>query len=82
MALVVFLADGVTICRSTGYSPFSMAHGVEAVFPLDIGEDHLLPPLAMPASTESLIGNRAQQLLKHPQDLCDMAPRVLKAHKL
>src|SRR6266481_6028297 len=83
MAPVVFWADHVTIRRSTGYSPFFMAHGVEAVLPLDIAEaTYLLPPREVPMSTESLIAHRAQQLLKCPEDLQDMADRVLKARKL
>ena len=60
-----------------------MAHGVEAVLPLDIAEaTYLLPPQEVPMSTESLIARCAQQLLKRPEDLRDMADRVLKARKL
>src|SRR5882724_5827057 len=59
-----------------------MAHGVEAVLPLDIGEaTYLLPPLDFPASTEDLIVHCAQQLQKRPEDLCEMSARVLKARK-
>src|SRR6266481_2794580 len=83
MALVVFWADRVTIHWSTGYLPFFMVHGVEAVLPLDIAEaTYLLPPREVPMSTESLIARRTQQLLKRPEDLRDMADRVLKARKL
>src|SRR6266481_6385234 len=83
MALVVFWADHVTIHQSTSYSPFFMAHGVEAVLPLDIAEaTYLLPPREVPMSTESLIAHHAQQLLKHPEDLRDMANWILKARKL
>src|SRR6266481_4808767 len=83
MAPVVFWADRVTICRSTGYSPFFVAHGVEAVLPFDVVEaTYLLPPLEVPTSTECLIAHHAQQLLKQPEDLRDMADRVLKAHKI
>src|SRR5882724_9930865 len=46
MAPLMFWADWVTICQSTGYSLFLMAHGVEAVLPFDIAEaTYLLPPL-------------------------------------
>jgi len=39
-----------------GYSPYFMAHSVEAVLPLDITETtYLLPPLDVPASTKDLI---------------------------
>ena len=59
-----------------------MAHGVEAVLPLDIAEAmYLLPPLNVPASTKDLIVHCAQQLQKRPEDLCEMSARVLKARK-
>ena len=77
MAPMVFWADQVTICRSTGYSPFFIAHGVEAVLPFDIAEaTYLLPPVEVPTSTESLIACHTLQLLKRPEDLRDMADRV------
>src|SRR6266481_9702144 len=83
MAPLVFWADRVTIHWATGYSPFFMAHGVEAVLPFDIAEaTYLLPPLDVPASTETLIAHHTLQLLKHPEDLRDMASWVFKAHKL
>jgi len=59
-----------------------MAHGVEAVLPLDIAEaTYLLPPLDVPTSTEDLIVHCAQQLQKRPEDLREMSARVLKARK-
>ena len=83
MAPAVFWADHVTICQLTSYSPFFIAHGVEAVLPLDIAEaTYLLPPCEVPMSTESLIACRTQQLLKCPEDLQDMADWVLKARKV
>src|SRR5882724_6578482 len=83
MAHSVFWFDHVTICQLTGYSPFFMAHSVEVVLPFDIVEaTYLLPPLDTPASAEDLIAHCAQQLLKWPEDLCDMADQVLKARKL
>ena len=79
----MFWAYCVIISWLTGYSPFFMAHGIEAVLPFDISEaTYLLPPLNAHASTEDLIAHHAQQLLKWPEDLHDMADRVLKAHKL
>jgi hypothetical protein len=70
----VFWAEQVTIRKSLGFSPFYMAHGVEAILPFDIAEaTYLLPPLAVPASTESLIAYRTRQLQKCPEDLADMA---------
>jgi len=47
-----------------------MAHGIEAVLPLDIAEaTYLLPPLNAPASTKDLIVYCAQQLQKRLEDL-------------
>ena len=55
-----------------------MAHGVEAVLPLDIAEaTYLLPPLNVPGSTEDLIAHCAQHLQKKLEDLHDMLARVL-----
>src|SRR6266481_9223895 len=83
MAPLVFWADRVTIRQVTGYSPFFMAHGVEAVLPFNIAEaTYLLPPLDVPASTKTLIAHCTLQLLKHPEDLRDMASQVFKARKL
>jgi len=43
-----------------------MAHGVEAVLPLDIVEaTYLLPPFNVPTSTKDLIAHHAQQLQKY-----------------
>ena len=51
--------------------------------PFDIAEaTYLLPPLDLPTSTETLIAYRATQLLKHPEDLCDMATHILRARKI
>jgi len=59
-----------------------MAHGIEAVLPLDIAEaTYLLPPLNAPTSTQDLIAYHAQQLQKHLEDLLEMSVRVLKARK-
>src|SRR5882724_9400836 len=59
-----------------------MAHGVEAVLPLDIVEaTYLLPPLDVPTSTDDLIAHHSQQLQKIPENLLEMSARVLKARK-
>jgi len=61
LAPSVFWADCVTICWSTGYSPFFMAHRVEAVLLFDITEaTYLLLPLDTPTSTEDLSAHCAQ----------------------
>ena len=70
-------------CGSTGYSHFFMAHGVEAVLPFNIAEaTYLLPPLDLPTLTETLSAYCVTQLLKHPEDLHDMAGRILCAQKI
>ena len=80
---LAFWADRVAIRQSTSYSPFFMAHGVEAVLPFDIAEaTYLLPPLDLPTSTETLIAYRATQLLKCLEDLRDMASCILRAQKI
>src|SRR5882724_1308707 len=82
MAPLIFWANRVIICQSIGYSPFFVAHGIEAVLPLDIGEaTYLLPPLNAPASTKDLIAYHTQQLQKGLEDLLEMLARVLKARK-
>ena len=59
-----------------------MAHGVEAVPPLDIVEAiYLLPPLNVPTSTEDLIAHHAQQLQKTLEDIHDMSARVLNGQE-
>jgi len=79
----MFWANHVTICQSTSYSPFFMAHSVEVVLLFDIAEaTYLLPPLEAPALTKDLIAHCAQQLLKWLEDLHDMVDWVLKAHNL
>jgi len=50
-----------------------MAHGIEAVLPLDIAEATYLLPLDVPTSTQGLLAHRTQQLLKFLEDLHDMA---------
>ena len=67
----VFWAERITILRSTGLSPYFMAHGVEPLFPFDLAEaTFLVPPLdADSSSTSDLIAWRAHQLQKHQEDL-------------
>jgi hypothetical protein len=66
----VFWAERVTIRRSTGYSPFYMAHGVHPVLPFDLLEaTYLAPPQDFGMTTEDLVSLRARQLAKRPEDL-------------
>ncbi|TDL20504.1 hypothetical protein BD410DRAFT_700323, partial [Rickenella mellea] len=59
----VFWADRVTIRRSTGHSPFFMAHGVEPLLPFDIVHaTYLVPLLSTPLTTVDLLALRARAL--------------------
>jgi hypothetical protein len=73
-------ADRVTTRKSTGYSPFYMAHGIEPVLPFNLAEaTYLIPQLNAGIPTSELVALRAQQLLKRPADLALVHDRVLKA---
>jgi hypothetical protein len=54
----IFWADRVTTRRSTGHSPYFMAHGVEPILPLDITEaTFLLPDISSSLDTCSCRSN-------------------------
>lgn len=77
VAHFVFWAERATIRRTIGYSPYFMAHGVEAILPLDISEaTYLLPAIETTLSTTELIMMRARQLQKRPDDLEAMREKV------
>jgi len=70
VAPFAFWADHATTRRSTGHSPFFMAHGVEPILPFDIIQaTFLVPDLTQPLSTEDLLATHARQLQKRPTDL-------------
>jgi len=76
----VFWADRATIRKSTGYSPFYMAHGVEPLLPFDITlATFLVPNLTKPLSTTDLIAIHARQLEMREDDLASIRDNVLKA---
>jgi hypothetical protein len=80
VASSVFWAERVTIQKSTGYSPFYLAHGVEPLFPFNLAEaTYLAPNSADLLMTEELIAQRAIMLQKRPQDLERVRNQVLKA---
>ena len=80
VAPAVFWAERVTIQKSTGYSPYYLAHGVEPLLPFDLAEGtYLAPDFDGIMSTEDLIALRARMLLKCPQDLARVREKVLKA---
>ncbi len=76
----MFWAERVSIQKSTGYSPYYLAHGIEPLFPFDLAEaTYLAPPLTKPIPTVDLIAYRAIQLQKRPGNLIQVKQRLLKA---
>lgn len=72
-APTVFWAKQVSIQKSTGYSPYYIAHGIELLLPFDLAEaTYLTPSLTKPLPTEDLIAACAIQLCKQPQDLTEV----------
>jgi hypothetical protein len=71
-------ADRTTTHKSTGHSPFYMAHGVEPILPFDlIQATFLVPNLTSPLLTVELLATRARQLQKRPADLMSIQDRIL-----
>ena len=76
----VFWAERVTIQKSTGYSPYYLAHGVEPILPFDLAEaTYLAPKMDSLLNMTDLISERAKMLQKRPQDLIRVQKQVLKA---
>ena len=75
----VIWAERVTIQRSTGYSPYRIAHGTEPLFPFDLAEATYLAPPLDSMDTVDLLAVRARQLQKREEDLRMVEERVLKA---
>jgi hypothetical protein len=60
MALSVFWADCITTCKSTGHSPFYMAHDIEPILPFNLTlATFLVPSLCCPLLTNELLMARA-----------------------
>jgi transposase InsO family protein len=79
-APAVFWAERISIQRSTGYSPYRMVHGIDPVLPFDITEATFLGSLPSDSlSRAELIAFRARQLEKRPEDLADIAGKVIAA---
>ena len=79
---LVLWAERATIRRSTGYSPYYMAHGIHPLLPFDITEaTYLAPTQDFGMSTEDLIALRARQLAKRPEEIEDMRKRVTDARQ-
>ena len=80
LAPLVFWADRVTIRKSTGYSPFYMAHGIEPILPFDLTlTTFLVPDLCQPLSTADLLATRARQLAMRQTDLDQIHDHILKS---
>lgn len=76
----VFWADHATIRRSTGHSPFYMAHGVEPLLLFDITLTmFLVPDLTKPLDTADLIATCTHQLKMCKEDLNAIHNNVLKS---
>lgn len=76
----VFWAERVSIQKSTGYSPYYLAHGVEPLFPFDIVEaTYMVNITGEKWTTEELIATRALQLMKRPEELAKLKTKVYEA---
>ena len=61
----VFWADHITTRKSTGYSPYYMAHSIEPLLPFDISEATFMSPeVSHCLETHKLIAIHARQLAK------------------
>ncbi|RXW12346.1 hypothetical protein EST38_g13510 [Candolleomyces aberdarensis] len=80
VAASVFWAERVTIQKSTGYSPYYIAHGIEPIFPFDLAEATLIAPrVTSTMSTGDLIAYRAIQLQRRQEDLDKVKASLHKA---
>jgi hypothetical protein len=81
-AHLVFWAERVTIQRSTGLSPYFMAHGIELLFPFDLTEATFLVliPDTDQISTSALLAFHTHQLQKCVEDLESIKEHILKTH--
>ena len=76
-----FWADRVTTHKSTGHTPFYMAHSVEPILPFDITlATFLVPDLSTPLTTEELLAICTHQLQKHESDLAAIHSNILQSH--
>jgi hypothetical protein len=78
---LIFWADCVTTCKSTGHSPFFMAHGVEPILLFNITlATFLTPNYECPLTTAELISMCARQLEHWEDDLMAIHRCVLNSH--
>jgi hypothetical protein len=69
-------AERITIQRSTGYSPYYLACGLEPSLPMDILESILLKPMTRHMSTIDLVTARARQLRRKDDAILDAKNRL------
>src|SRR5258707_1948671 len=75
-----FVADRAMTRKSTGHTPFYMAHGIEPILPFDITlATFLVPNISTTLSTTDLLAIRARQLQKREVDLAAIHTNVLKS---
>ncbi len=75
-----FWADRAMTRKSTGHTPFYMAHGIEPILPFDITlATFLVPNISTTLSTTDLLAIRARQLQKREVDLAAIHTNVLKS---
>ena len=73
-----FWADHATTHKSTGHTPFFMAHGIEPILPFDITlATFLVPDISTKLSTTDLLAICMRQLQKHEADLTSIHTNVL-----
>ena len=76
----VFWANRVTTRKSTGHSPFYMAHGIEPILPFDITEaTFLVPDIDAPLHPHELLALRARQLEKREDNLAAIRSQIFRS---
>jgi hypothetical protein len=74
-----FFADKIMPQHSSGFTPFYLLHGVDAVMPFDLAEaTSLVKGFSQGMSTVELLAWRIQQLEKCPEDLVCAAAAIKK----
>ena len=75
-----FWADRATTRKSTGHTPFYMAHGIEPILPFDITlATFLVPDIPPKLDTAGLLAIRMRQLQKREDDLATIHTNILRS---
>lgn len=76
----VLWAERVTTQKSTGYSPYYIAHGIEPLFPFDLAEaTYMAPTPSKLMTTQDLLVARAVQLQRRASELENVKRRLIAA---